>query len=256
MHLVQDFNELFTLASLLSLLTLSVLEIVLGIDNIIFISIIAGKLPRVEQGKARAIGLILALIMRVALLFSISWIVGLKKAMFYVGDFGVTGRDMILFAGGVFLLYKTTMELHNKIQGYDDDVMNVKKISFNAIVMQIVLIDIVFSFDSILTAVGLVSNLLIMILAVIIAMIIMIIFSGRVSDFINNNPTIKVLALAFLLMIGAVLILEAFHEHIDKKFIYISIAFSLFVEYLNIRMRKKVEKRKARDTNNDPRDVI
>ena len=258
MHLAQDFNELFSVAALISLLTLSVLEIVLGIDNIIFISIIAGKLPREKQGKARAIGLMMALVMRVALLFSISWIVGLKKAMFYVGDFGVTGRDMILFAGGVFLLYKTTMELHNKIQGYDDDVMNVKRISFNAIVMQIVLIDIVFSFDSILTAVGLVSNLLIMILAVIIAMIIMIIFSGKVSDFINDNPTIKVLALSFLIMIGAVLILEAFHEHIDKKFIYISIAFSLFVEYLNIRMRKKEDKRKARnmDTNNDKRDVI
>ncbi|HLC83920.1 MAG TPA: TerC family protein [Bacteroidia bacterium] len=258
MHLAQDFNELFSVASLISLLTLSVLEIVLGIDNIIFISIIAGKLPREKQGKARAIGLALALIMRVALLFSISWIVGLKKAMFYVGDFGVTGRDMILFAGGVFLLYKTTMELHNKIQGYDDDVMNLKRISFNAIVLQIVLIDIVFSFDSILTAVGLVTNLLIMIFAVIIAMIIMIIFSGRVSDFINNNPTIKVLALAFLLMIGAVLILEAFHEHVDKKFIYISIAFSLFVEFMNIRMRRKEEKRKGRnmDTNNDKRDVI
>ncbi len=258
MHLAQDFNELFSIASLISLLTLSVLEIVLGIDNIIFISIIAGKLPREKQGKARAIGLMLALIMRVALLFSISWIVGLKKAMFYIGDFGVTGRDMILFAGGVFLLYKTTMELHNKIQGYDDEEMNVNKTSFNAIVLQIVLIDIVFSFDSILTAVGLVTNLLIMILAVIIAMIIMIIFSGKVSDFINNNPTIKVLALAFLLMIGAVLILEAFHEHIDKKFIYISIAFSLFVEFMNIRMRRKEEMRKGRkmDTNNDPRDVI
>lgn len=258
MHLAQDFNELFTAASLISLLTLSVLEIVLGIDNIIFISIIAGKLPRVKQGKARAIGLILALVMRVVLLFSISWIVGLKSALFYVGDFGVTGRDLILFAGGVFLLYKTTMELHNKIQGYDDEAMNLKRISFNAIVMQIVLIDIVFSFDSILTAVGLVTNLLIMILAVIVAMIIMIAFSGKVSDFINDNPTIKVLALAFLLMIGVVLILEAFHEHIDKKFIYISIAFSLFVEMMNIRMRKKEEKRKARnmDMNNDPRDVI
>ena len=133
--------------------------------------------------------------------------------------------------------------------------MNVKKISFNAIVFQIVLIDIVFSFDSILTAVGLVTNLLIMILAVIIAMIIMIVFSGKVSDFINDNPTIKVLALSFLLMIGVILILESFHEHIDKKFIYISIAFSLFVEMLNIRMRRKEEKRR-RDTNNDPRDVI
>lgn len=255
MHLAQDFNELFSVASLISLLTLSVLEIVLGIDNIIFISIIAGKLPRARQGKARAIGLMMALVMRVALLFSISWIVGLKEPLFFIKEFGVTGRDLILFAGGVFLLYKTTMELHNKIQGYDDEEMKVKRVSFNAIVLQIVLIDIVFSFDSILTAVGLVTNLLIMILAVIIAMIIMIIFSGRVSDFINDNPTIKVLALAFLLMIGAVLILEAFHEHVDKRFIYISIAFSLFVEFMNIRMRRKQEKRNM-DSNNDKRDVI
>ena len=254
MHLFQDFNELFTVASLISLLTLSVLEIVLGIDNIIFISIIAGKLPKAKQGKARAIGLMMALVMRVILLFSISWIVGLKEALFNIGDFAVTGRDLILFSGGVFLLYKTTIELHNKIQGYGEDAMSVKKVSFNAIVMQIVLIDIVFSFDSILTAVGLVSNLLIMILAVIIAMIIMIIFSGKVANFINDNPTIKVLALSFLLMIGVVLILESFHEHVDKKFIYISIAFSLFVEMLNIRMRRKGEK--ARDLNNDPRDVI
>lgn len=255
MHLAQDFNELFTVASLISLLTLSVLEIVLGIDNIIFISIIAGKLPRVKQGKARAIGLVLALVMRVVLLFSISWIVGLKDALFFIKDFGVTGRDLILFAGGVFLLYKTTVELHNKIMGYDEDTMNIKKISFNAIVLQIVLIDIVFSFDSILTAVGLVTNLLIMILAVIIAMIIMIVFSGKVSDFINDNPTIKVLALSFLLMIGAVLLLESFHEHVDKKVIYISIAFSLFVETMNIRMRRKHEK-KRKDTNDDPRDII
>ncbi len=254
MHLAQDFNELFTVASLISLLTLSVLEVVLGIDNIIFISIIAGKLPKMKQGRARAIGLMMALVMRVILLFSISWIVGLKEALFNIGDFAVTGRDLILFSGGVFLLYKTTIELHNKIQGYGEEAMSVKKVSFNAIVLQIVLIDIVFSFDSILTAVGLVSNLLIMILAVIIAMIIMIIFSGKVSDFINENPTIKVLALSFLLMIGVILILESFHEHVDKKFIYISIAFSLFVELLNIRMRKK--ETKATDTNNDPRDVI
>ncbi len=254
MHLAKDFHELFSVASLISLLTLSILEIVLGIDNIIFISIISGKLPKEQQGKARTIGLILALIMRVTLLFSISWIVSMKRALFHIGDFGVTGRDMILFAGGVFLLYKTTVEIHNKVQGYEEESMKVKKISFNSIVFQIVLIDIVFSFDSILTAVGLVSNLLIMIAAVVIAMIIMIVFSGKVSTFINDNPTIKILALSFLLMIAVVLILEAFHEHIDKKFIYISIAFSLFVESLNIRMRKKQQRRK--DENNDPRDLI
>ncbi|MFL5763307.1 MAG: TerC family protein [Bacteroidia bacterium] len=257
MHLAQDFRELFSVASLISLLTLSVLEIVLGIDNIIFISIVAGKLPREKQGRARTIGLMMALVMRILLLFSISWIAGLKDPLFTIGEFGVTGRDLILFAGGVFLLYKTTVELHNKVQGYDDDEMTIRKVSFNAIVMQIVLIDIVFSFDSILTAVGLVTNLLIMILAVIVAMIIMISFSGKVSDFINDNPTIKVLALSFLLMIGVVLILEAFHEHVDKKFIYISIAFSLFVELMNIRMRKKEENRK-RDHRppDDRRDAI
>jgi len=257
MHLAQDFHELFSIASLISLLTLSILEVVLGIDNIIFISIIANKLPHAKQGRARTIGLMLALIMRILLLFSISWIAGLKDALFHIGDFGVTGRDMILFAGGVFLLYKTTIELHNKVQGYEETGMKIKNESFNAIVFQIVMIDIVFSFDSILTAVGLVRNLLIMILAVIIAMLIMIKFSEKVSDFINKNPTIKVLALSFLLMIGMVLILDALHYEIDKKIIYISIGFSLFVEMLNIRMRKKEMKKKdTRDSNNDLRDVI
>lgn len=255
MHLVQDFHELFSVATLISLLTLSVLEIVLGIDNIIFISIVADKLPRKKQGKARTTGLLLALIMRILLLFSISWIVGLKEALFTIDSFGVTGRDLILFSGGVFLLYKTTIELHNKIQGYDDAEIKINKVSFNAIVAQIVLIDIVFSFDSILTAVGLVTNLLIMIFAVIIAMFIMILFSEKVSDFINKNPTIKVLALSFLLMIGMVLILDAFHQDVDKKFIYTAIGFSLFVEMMNIRMRKKSNKRSS-DTNDDPRDII
>ncbi len=255
MHLVQDFHELFSIASLISLLTLSVLEIVLGIDNIIFISIISSKLPEEEQPKARTIGLLLALIMRVALLFSISFIVGLKEPLFHIIDFGVTGRDIILFSGGVFLLYKTTIEIHNKVQGYEEDQMKIKKINFKSIVFQIVLIDIVFSFDSILTAVGLVTNLIIMILAVVFAMIIMILFSGKVSDFINKNPTIKMLALSFLIMIAVVLILESFHEHIDKRFIYISIAFSLFVEVLNIRARRKSQKKRI-DTNNDQRDLL
>ena len=253
MHIAQDFHDLISIQALISLLTLAVLEIVLGIDNIIFISIVSGKLPRNQQGKARTLGLMLALIMRVLLLFSISFIVGLKSALFSIGDFGVTGRDLILFGGGVFLLYKTTIELHNKVQGYEEGEMNIKKISFNAIVLQVVLIDIVFSFDSILTAVGLVSNLVVMVLAVIIAMIIMILFSGKVSDFINDNPTIKVLALSFLLMIGVVLVLEAFHQHVDKTLIYISIAFSLFVELLNIKIRKKSERV---HNNKDPRDVI
>ena len=255
MHLAQDFSELFSVASLISLITLAILEIVLGIDNIIFISIVADKLSRAKQGKARTMGLLLALVMRILLLFSISWVAGLKEALFTIDDFGVTGRDLILFSGGVFLLYKTTIELHNKIQGYGDAEIKIKKVSFNAIVLQIVLIDILFSFDSILTAVGLVTNLLIMIFAVIVAMIIMIVFSEKVSDFINNNPTIKVLALSFLLMIGMVLILDSLHQHVDKKYIYLSIAFSLFVEMLNIRMRKK-SKNGEFDKNEDDRDVI
>lgn len=245
MDLSSNFQELFSIASLISLLTLSVLEIVLGIDNIIFISIVAGKLPRALQPKARAIGLMLALIMRVILLFSISWIANMKEPLFTISDFAVSGRDLILFAGGVFLLYKTTMEIHSKIEGHEEDEFSVKKVTMKAVIFQIVLIDIVFSFDSILTAVGLVSNVLIMILAVIIAMIIMIVFSGRVSDFINRNPTIKMLALAFLLMIGMILVLDAFHQHVDKKFIYVSMAFSLLVESLNIRMRKKEKIRKG-----------
>ncbi|MBN8702021.1 MAG: TerC family protein [Bacteroidetes bacterium] len=244
MHLAQDFSELFTLASLISLITLSLLEIVLGIDNIIFISIVANKLPREQQAKARSVGLMLALVMRIILLFSISWIVGLKEPLFEAFGFEATGRDLILFAGGLFLLVKTTTEIHNKIEGNEESGPKIKKVALNAIITQIVFIDIVFSFDSILTAVGLVSNLLVMILAVIIAMVIMLIFSEKVSDFINNNPTIKMLALAFLLMIGMLLVLDAAHIHVPKEFVYFSMAFSLLVEFLNIRLKRKEERRR------------
>jgi predicted tellurium resistance membrane protein TerC len=240
MDLAQNFQDLFTLESAISLLTLSVLEIVLGIDNIIFIAIIAGKLPdKKDRSKARGIGLSLALLMRIALLFSISWVIGMKDPLFFVGDFGATGRDLILFAGGVFLLFKTTVEIHAKIEGEGEQEVNIKKIALNSVIMQIVFIDIVFSFDSILTAVGLVSNVLIMVLAVIIAMVIMLVFSERVSEFINKHPTIKMLALAFLLMIGMILILDAFHFHVPKQYVYVSMAFSLLVEGLNMRMRSK-----------------
>ena len=249
MNLAENFQDLFTVQALISMLTLTVLEIVLGIDNIIFIAIIAGKLSeRKDQRKARAAGLSLALIMRIALLFSITWVIGLKDPLFYIRDFGATGRDLILFAGGVFLLIKTTIEIHNKIEGHDESGMNIKKVALNAIIMQIVFIDIIFSFDSILTAVGLVQNILIMILAVIFAMIIMLWFSEKVSDFINKHPTIKMLALAFLLMIGMVLILDAFHYHVPKQYIYVSMAFSLLVEGLNMRMRSRRTKQSKSDT--------
>ena len=220
MHLEQDFELLFTIASLISLLTLSVLEIVLGIDNIIFISIVAGKLPKKEQKKARTIGLMLALLMRVGLLFSITWVIGAKGALFHVLHeapwlvinltdnlkefvlWSCSGRDLILLAGGIFLLYKTTIEIRHKIEGTDESSdPSLKKVALRSAIMQIVVIDMVFSFDSILTAVGLVDNLLVMVLAVIIAMIVMLLLSEKVSSFVNNNPTIKMLALAFLLMI-------------------------------------------------------
>jgi len=244
MDLAQNFQQLFSLESAISMLTLSVLEIVLGIDNIIFIAIIAGKLPdRKEQRKARAIGLSLALLMRIALLFSITWVIGLKEPLFYISDFGATGRDLILFAGGVFLLIKTTIEIHSKIEGEGEQEVNVKKVVLNSIIMQIVFIDIIFSFDSILTAVGLVNNVLIMVGAVIVAMAIMLWFSESVSDFINKHPTIKMLALAFLLMIGMVLILDSFHYHVPKQYIYVSMLFSLLVEGLNMRMRGRRAKR-------------
>jgi predicted tellurium resistance membrane protein TerC len=239
MHLAQDFQQLFTVASLISMLTLTLLEIVLGIDNIIFISIVAGKLPKKDQPKARATGLMLALIMRIGLLFSISWIVGLKEPLLTAYGFEATGRDIILFCGGVFLLVKTTSEIYSKMEGVEENEIKVKRVSLNAIVLQIVFIDIIFSFDSILTAVGLVTNLLVMILAVIFAMMIMLSFSGKVSDFIDKYPSIKMLALAFLLMIGMLLILDACHIVVPKQFVYFSMAFSLFVEFLNIKMFKK-----------------
>jgi predicted tellurium resistance membrane protein TerC len=244
MNLAQNFQELFSIHAVISMLTLSVLEIVLGIDNIIFIAIVAGKIPdRKDQRKARTIGLSLALIMRILLLFCITSIIALRDPLFMIADFGVTGRDLILFAGGVFLLIKTGIEIQNKLEGKDESDINIKSVVLNAIIVQIVFIDIIFSFDSILTAVGLVSNVLIMIGAVIIGMIIMLWFSEKVSDFINKHPTIKMLALAFLLMIGMVLILEAFHFHVPKQYIYISMAFSLLVEGLNMRMRRKQSKR-------------
>lgn len=246
MDLAADFQNLFTAPALISLLTLTLLEIVLGIDNIIFISIIAGKLPDVQQQRrARFIGLTLALVMRVALLFSIAWIVGMKVPLFTVSGFEATGRDLILFAGGIFLLIKTTLEIHHKVEGDSEAPgINVKKAVMSAIIMQIIFLDVIFAFDSILTAVGLVTNILIMVLAVVVAMIIMLLAAESVSNFINKHPTVQILALAFLLMIGMVLILDAFHVDVPKAYIYSSMAFSMFVEALNMRMRGR-RKRKA-----------
>ena len=233
------FEELFTTAGLISLLTLSFLEIVLGIDNIIFISIVSDKLPEHQQGKARTIGLALALLMRIALLMGITWMVTATSPLFTVFDHTVSVRDLILFVGGLFLLAKSTTEIHSKIEGEEEGTTNLKVMTMKGAIVQIVLLDIVFSFDSILTAVGLTQQIVIMVAAVIIAMIIMLVFAKKVSDFVNKNPTIKMLALAFLIMIGVLLILDAFHVEVPKGYIYFSIAFSLAVEMLNLQMRKR-----------------
>lgn len=253
-----SFDHLLTVDGLIRLLTLSVLEIVLGIDNIIFISIIAGKLPRAQQGTARIWGLSLALIMRVILLSTISFIASMTAALFVIGDFGVTGRDLILFAGGVFLIYKTIVEILEKLSDQHETAKEFKERSLAAAIFQIVLIDIVFSFDSILTAVGVSSDLTleqglpIMISAVIISMIIMMIFSGKVSDFINRNPSIKMLALAFLVLIGVILVVESLHIHVDKTYVYVAMAFSMVVELLNMRMRKVLARNEDVANHDDP----
>ncbi len=225
----------------ISLLTLTFLEIVLGIDNIIFISIVSDRLPLENQSKARTIGLVLAILIRVLLLFGISWIVQLTEPIITVMDFELSFRDLILIVGGLFLLAKSTSEIHEKIEGdtEGEGKENAVKLTLQKAIVQIVLLDVVFSFDSILTAVGLSDQVLIMILAVIIALLVMLIFARKVSDFVNRNPTVKMLALAFLIMIGTLLILDGFHVHVPKGYIYFSLAFSLFLEFLNQKIRKK-----------------
>ncbi len=235
------------------------MEIVLGIDNIIFISIVVNRLAREQQARGRTIGLLLALLFRVGLLLSISWIVSLRTPLFNLPNFpwldqpfGVTGRDLILLAGGLFLMYKSTTEIHTKLQGEEEgDSVLKTHAKLPAIIMQIIVIDIVFSFDSILTAVGLVDNVLVMIAAVICAMGIMLAFSGVVANFVNDNPTIKMLALSFLIMIGFMLVMEAAHKEVEKGYLYFAMAFSLTVELLNLRLRKKTKPVHLRDSQYD-----
>ncbi len=237
---MEEIAVIFTTAGMISLITLVVMEIVLGIDNIIFISILSGRLPKSEQKKARQIGLSMALLIRIGLLFSISWIVSLKEPFFTIMDHGFSGRDIVLLIGGLFLMAKSTSEIHAKIAN-EEHLPNTSKklLTVNAAIVQIIGLDIVFSFDSILTAVGLVDHVSIMIAAVIISMFVMLAASESVSNFVNKHPTIKMLALAFLLMIGFMLSVEAFHVEVPKGYIYFAMAFSLIVELLNMRLRKK-----------------
>lgn len=233
-----------------SLITLTVLEIVLGIDNIIFISIMASKLPVDKQKKARQLGLALAMITRVLLLLSLNWIMTLTSTLFNVGEWlglsdtdtlkklAISGRDLILIIGGLFLLYKSTTEIHDKLEGEEHKATSGITVTFSNVIFQILLLDIVFSLDSVITAVGMANHIEVMIAAVIIAVLVMMVSAGTISDFVNNHPTVKMLALSFLLLIGVSLLGEGFEQHIPKGYIYFAMAFSVMVEMLNLKMRK------------------
>ncbi|HAD98409.1 MAG TPA: hypothetical protein DCG19_13445 [Cryomorphaceae bacterium] len=227
----------------IALLTLSLLEIVLGIDNIIFISILTNKLPEANRAKARFSGIALALVFRVVMLLGITWIIGFTEPLFEIWEQTVTGRDLVLILGGLFLLAKSTSEIHHKIDGpgREEDKKKLSKVnkSFISIILQIGLLDIVFSFDSILTAIGMTDELMIMILAVVVSLVVMLIFAGKIAAFIEKYPTLQILALSFLILIGFVLIADGLHQHISKGYIYAAVAFSLLVEVININVRKK-----------------
>ncbi|MDE0610677.1 MAG: TerC family protein [Anaerolineaceae bacterium] len=224
--------------ALAGLLALVVLEIILGIDNIVFISILAGKLPQAQQARARQVGLGLALVMRIAMLFAISWVIRLTAPLFMLAGQEISGRDLILIVGGLFLLAKATHEIHDKLEGDSGHAGARIPPSFGAVILQIVLLDAVFSIDSVITAVGMVSEVGIMVIAVTVAMVIMLLSAARISDFVNRHPTVKMLALSFLLLIGLTLVAEGLDQHIPKGYIYFAIAFSIFVEMLNLRLRK------------------
>ena len=247
-------EHLLTVDAFISLLTLTVLEIVLGIDNIVFISILAGKLPQEKQKRARRLGLGLAMFVRILLLLSISWIMSLTQPLFNAGSWigiqnpawlektAISGRDLILLIGGLFLIYKSTAEIHEKLEGGEHANAKGKAQGFAQVIIQILLLDIVFSLDSVITAVGMADHVEIMIAAVIIAVGVMMLASESISHFVNKHPTVKMLALSFLLLIGVSLIAESFDQHIPKGYIYFAMAFSVFIEVLNLKMRSRSEK--------------
>lgn len=222
----------------IALVTLTLLEIVLGIDNVVFISILAGKLPVEQRAKARKLGLSLALITRILLLLGISWIAGLTTPLLHIAGQAVAGRDLILFAGGLFLIGKSTREIHEKLEGEEGAEGRKIAPSFASVIVQILLLDVVFSLDSVITAVGMVNQVPVMVAAVVIALVFMLAFSGYISAFIEKHPTLKMLALSFLILIGVALVAEAFHREIPKGYIYFAMAFSVGVEMLNMKLRK------------------
>ena len=225
-----------------ALLTLAALEIVLGVDNIVFISILSDRLPESQRDKARTVGLLLAMFMRIGLLFSIGFIFGLTQTLFTVAGHQFTGRDLILIGGGLFLLYKATTEIHDKLEGEEHGRdPSAGTATFRSVIIQIVLLDIVFSLDSVITAIGLTENITIAVIAVVIAVGVMLVAAKPLSEFVNRHPTVKILALSFLLLIGMTLVAEGLGQHIPKGYIYFAMAFSVFVEIINLRVRAKSE---------------
>jgi predicted tellurium resistance membrane protein TerC len=225
----------------IALLTLTLLEIVLGIDNIVFISILAGKLRLEQRDRARKVGLGLAMFIRIALLFSITWVMGLTQPLFEVVEQEISGRDLILIFGGLFLIGKATFEIHDKLEGQAEHGKAKVAATFGAVIVQILLLDIVFSLDSVITAVGMANDISIMVLAVVVAVGVMLVSAGPISEFVERHPTVKMLALSFLLLIGVSLIAEGFEQHISKGYIYFAMGFSVFVEMINLRVRAKSE---------------
>ncbi|MGI9420719.1 MAG: TerC family protein [Geminicoccaceae bacterium] len=232
----------------ISLATLAVLEIVLGIDNIIFLSIVTNKLPKDQQPRARFIGLALALIGRLVLLFSLAWMTRLIQPIFHIVDFAVSWRDIVLFFGGLFLIYKATVEMHNELEGGDEIRTDVKVASFGYVIFQIMIIDMVFSLDSVITAIGIAEHIPIMVIAILIAIAVMLFAAGPVAGFVDRHPTVKMLALAFLLLVGVALVADGLHFHIPRAYLYFAIGFSIAVEGLNLwaaksRKDKAIEER-------------
>ncbi len=227
-----------TPAVLTAFATLTALELVLGIDNVIFVSILAGKLPKAQQPRARTVGMGLAMGMRIALLCAIAWVANLTQPLVQILGRDISGRDLILLVGGLFLIAKSTHEIHDKLEGEEAHAVQARKISFAGVIIQILLLDIVFSLDSVITAIGMASRLDVMIAAVVASVICMLFASGPVSAFVDRHPTVKILALSFLLLIGVSLVAEGFHHHIPKGYIYFSMAFSVFVEAINLRAHR------------------
>jgi len=230
-------DALLSTDNLVALFTLTALEVVLGVDNVIFISILAGKLPLADQARARRAGLMAAMVMRILLLFSLAWIVRLTEPLFSILGRGISGRDLILLGGGLFLMAKATMEIHEKLEGVEGARSAKVAPSFGAVILQIMLLDIVFSLDSVITAVGMADSITVMVVAVVLAVGIMMLSAGSVSEFVQRHPTVKVLALSFLLLIGMSLVGEGMGHHIPKGYIYFAMGFSVFVEMINLRLR-------------------